>query len=53
MLFVHLYKTIFFAVYFPNIMIYILNVVTAIKNMTIKEREDFIYENYYKKSWIS
>ena len=53
MLFVHLYKTIFFAVYFPNIMIYILNVVSAIKNMTILsmkiiiKRVGFPKENSY------
>ena len=28
---------------------YILNIVSATKKMTIKEPKDFIYENYYRQ----
>ena len=46
MQFFHLYQTIFFHfLCFPNMM-YKLNIVSTIKNMTIK---DFIYENYYSQ----
>ena len=35
--------------YFPNIIMYALNVVTTIKKMTVNELRDFIFENYYKQ----
>ena len=30
-------------------MMYILNIFSAMKEITIKELKDFIYENYYRK----
>ena len=32
---------------------YILNVATAIKNMSVNEIRDFIFENYYKQIGFS
>ena len=47
----HPYKTILFHFLFRflNIMLYILNIVSATKNMTIKELQDFICGNNYKR----
>ena len=39
-----------FSRFFPIIIMYILNITKAIKNMTIKELKDFIFENYYRQN---
>ena len=50
MLFFHHYKTIFVRNFcFPNIIMYILNIASAIKKMTANELRDFIFENYLKQ----
>ena len=48
MLFFHPCKAIFFLFCFPNTIMYILNIVSAIK-LTINELRDFIFENYYRQ----
>ena len=45
----HLYKTIFSLFCFPIIMAYIVNIVSAIKKMTSKERRGFTYKNYHSR----
>ena len=46
MLFVYPYKTLFSLFSFPIIMMHILNIVSAIEIMAIKELRGFIYENW-------
>ena len=50
MLIFHLCKTIFFFTFshFPNRIMYILNIASAIRKMTINELRDLIFENYYR-----
>ena len=38
---------------FPNIEMYILNIISAIKQITVKELKDFIFENSYEKMGFS
>ena len=47
MLFIYPYKTFFLLFY--DIMVYILNVLSAMKKIAIKELTDFKYENYYRR----
>ena len=47
MLFIHLNKTNFFG-FFRFLDIYILNIASARKKMTVNDFRNFIFENYYK-----
>ena len=50
MLFAHLCKTIFLHFFYClNIIIYTLNVASAIKQMTANELRNFIFEKYFKQ----
>ena len=45
----HFYKTIFLLFCFPNIIMCILNITSAIKKMAVNELGYIIFENYYKR----
>ena len=56
MLFTHPYKSIFFCFfvfvifwYFLYITMYILNIVSAVKDNDNHKTQNFIYENYYRQ----
>ena len=55
MLYIHLYKIVFFFYFFCFLIItvYILNFARAIKKMPINETIDFIFENFYKRIGFS
>ena len=48
MLFFHLYKAIFLLFCFPNIIMYVLNIASAMKKVAVDELRYFIFENCYK-----
>ena len=48
MLFFHLHKAIFLLFCFPNIIINVLNIVSAMKKVAVDELRYFIFENCYK-----
>ena len=49
MQFIHPYNTYFSAFCFSIIMMYILNILSAIKKTRIKELKDFIFKSYYRQ----
>ena len=49
MLLIHSYKNDFEIFCFPIMVMYILNIVRAIKKKTIKELKEFIFENYHQR----
>ena len=54
MLFIHLFKTDFFCFFnFFNIIMYVLNITSALKKMTVNELRDFVLENHYKRIGFS
>ena len=42
-------KDLFFLLFFPDKIMYILNIVSAIKKMNVNELRDFIFANYCKQ----
>ena len=49
LIFVSITLGYFYFFCFPNIIIYILNIASAIKKMSVKELTGLIFEKYYKR----